>query len=469
MKITAASRNAYLLLLIALAVLSRLIYHVNIPLYEDEGLFLLDAGATDRFSQIYADTLYMKPPLGALYFRLVYKLAGEYAFLFLHITTTMFVVISSSLIFIIVDKVRNHQAAILASLFFLVSLIFSDGAHPYTPMGGGVHSSLELFQLVFLLGFYYFFFIAEKTNTSLLFLLSAVFVKQNVAILFFSIFKDCLKKWRFLTLLFLGALGLILLFDNIWFNLLYFPVFHYEKYGVSYKLSAIFNNFLKLGFGFNLLLAIGFIFSIPDLIRADVRKFAFILLLGFSLLSTPLYVQHFVVLPAFFIIAIFTTRHFCILQNWRLSMVMAVLALAAFGYSSAKNFEQLGSDDYLSKIIITPFRMAGRKDDIAFFYDFIRREGSDKTVYFYPAMIPHVYIQDKIKPIEKFASNDHFSIITKDAELRGKLLDAINKSAPTFIIRTESSDFDKYINKLINKKYFLYAEQGAVQIFKIKQ
>ena len=72
----------YLLWLIILTIFSRVFYHTITPFFEDEGLFLLDA--SKNIFDIYVNSLYMKPFFGALYYHLVYVIAGSESFLYLH-------------------------------------------------------------------------------------------------------------------------------------------------------------------------------------------------------------------------------------------------------------------------------------------------------------------------------------------------------------------------------------------------
>ena len=192
-------KNKYLLLVIFTTLASRLIYHTNTPFFEDEGLFLLDS--SKNIFNIYTDTLYMKPYIGNLYYGLIYHLSGANSFLVLHLSTTLFIIISNIFIYLIVQqKTKNEFISIISTILFLTFTNLS--------VGGYGHSSLEHFQLIFLLSAYYFLFIQNKTNTGLVALSFAIMVKQNAALALVSLAKIIYKNWKFSIILFFS-----------WFNI----------------------------------------------------------------------------------------------------------------------------------------------------------------------------------------------------------------------------------------------------------
>ena len=90
----------------------------------------------------------MKPFFGALYYHLVYVIAGSESFLYLHISTTLLITISNIFIYLIVKyKTKNKNLSIVAAIFYLTFTHLS--------IDGYAHSSLEHLQVTFLLGMYY--------------------------------------------------------------------------------------------------------------------------------------------------------------------------------------------------------------------------------------------------------------------------------------------------------------------------
>lgn len=287
-------KNKYLLLVIFTTLASRFIYHTNTPFFEDEGLFLLDS--SKNIFNIYTDTLYMKPYIGNLYYGLIYHLGGANSFLVLHLSTTLFIIISNIFIYLIVQqKTKNEFISIISTILFLTFTNLSVGGHG--------HSSLEHFQLIFLLSAYYFLFIQNKTNTGLVALSFAIMVKQNAALALVSLAKIIYKNWKFSIILFFSWLFLtVTFFENFFFNTLIFPSKYYPVHDLFYKVWAFINFYLKVGYGFNFFILVSFFIGSFWFYKSYKNEYFFIIFLGISLLSTPLYPQHFVAIVPFLII-----------------------------------------------------------------------------------------------------------------------------------------------------------------------
>lgn len=287
-------KNNYLLLVVFMTLVSRFIYHTNTPLFEDEGLFLLDS--SKNIFNIYTDTLYMKPYIGNLYYSLIYNIGGTNSFLLLHISTTLFITISNIFIYLIVKQKTNDVfVSVISTLLFLTFTNLS--------VGGYAHSSLEHFQLIFLLSSYYFLFIKKKVNIGLVALSLAIMVKQNVALTLFSLANIIYKNWKFSIILFISwLLFTTIFFENFFFNTLVFPSKYYPVHDLFYKVWAFINFYLKVGYGFNLFILTSFFIGSFWFYKNYRNEYFFIILLGISLLSTPLYPQHFVAIVPFLII-----------------------------------------------------------------------------------------------------------------------------------------------------------------------
>ena len=121
--------------------------------------------------------------------------------------------------------------------------------------------------------------------------------------------KDIIKYikyyWKFSLFLFLiWALPSLFFFENFIFNTIIFPAKYYLQNNFLVKLVGIKNFLFLYGNGFNFILMVLFALSINNYYKLYKQEFWFICLLGLSLVSTPLYLQHFIIIAPFMIIVI---------------------------------------------------------------------------------------------------------------------------------------------------------------------
>jgi len=454
--------NKYILLIIVFTFFSRIVYHTNAPFFEDEGLFLLDC--SKNITDLYVNTLYMKPFFGAYYYHFIYNYFLDDSFLALHISTTIFIIISNIFLYLIMRSyTKNNFISLLPPFLFLTFTHLS--------IGGYAHSSLEHFQLPFLLGAYYFIFIKKKNISGLTLLSFAIMIKQNVALVILTLFDNILKVWKYVIPIFLVWLFItIIFFDNFFFNNIIFPLKYYNVHNLGYKISNFIHYFLKIGYGFNLLITIGgLIFSI-EFYKTFKKEFIFILLLAISLISTPMYPQHFVVIfPFLTIIFIFGfNKVFSSYNNiYKIVMGGGVVVLLILNFIKIyKNYPITSDINYLTNVQTVNFRLNGNSSGInklLLFFETIRNE----KVYIYPILFPHPYITYNFSTIDKFYSNDHLiGNILKHEFLRKILLKSIADSKPDYLIKMKNSSMDLLLKPIITENYNLYKSFGEIDIFK---
>jgi hypothetical protein len=459
------TNNKYIFFIILLTFIARIIYHTNAPFFEDEGLFLLDS--SKDFTNLYVNTLYMKPFFGAYYYHLIYKFFAENSFLALHISTTIFIIISNVLLYKIVKfYTQNDLISIIAPLSFLTFSNLSVGGHG--------HSSLEHFQLVFLLGAYYFIFIKSmQKRIGLILLTFAIMVKQNAFLTVFVLFKDILKEWKLALLItFLWIFITFNFFDNFIFNNFVFPLLFYNaNITLSTKLYCFYNYFLKVGYGFPSLILSGAILSFILFYKNYKKEFLFILSLALSMVSTPLFPQHFIAIFPFLIIVFnigFNKLYIKYYPKLYAAVLGGVILLLIFNFLKLyKNYKFTSDLNSLTMTQTVNGRLDGNKDGINELLKFFETIKNQK-VYIYPILFPHPYITYNFSTIDKFYSNDHIDIILKHSFLRDKLLDSIKSSKPTYLVKMKNSEMDKYMNDILNN-YLLIQEFGNIKIYKIKE
>jgi hypothetical protein len=453
--------NKHILLIIVVTFISRLIYHTNAPFFEDEGLFLLDT--SKNFLDLYENTLYMKPFFGAYYYHVIFKFFGEFSFLALHTSTTIFIIFSNIFLYLIAKEyTKNTAISLITPLLFL--------AFTHLSIGGYAHSSLEHFQLPILLAGYYYIFIKPISGIGLVLLSFAIMVKQNVALVVLSLFKHIINHWKLSLIVgILWFLTIVILFSNFFFNNLIFP-FEYYNISVYLKWDNFFNYFLTSGFGFNALLLISAIFSVFLFYKQKKREFIFILLLSISLLATPMYPQHFVIITPFIIIVSIVGLNYIVNKFPNLLFIvkggvtmLLILMLLKIYVNTYKTFD----NNYLTTNQTIYGRLDGNTIGVSKLLEFLPTI-KNKKVYIYPILFPHPYITYNFSTIEKYYSNDHIDIILKHSFLRNKLLNSIKESKPDYLIKMKSSDLDMYIQEDINKNYVLLHEFGPIRVFKIK-
>ncbi len=457
--------NKYIFLIIVFTFIARIIYHTNAPFFEDEGLFLLDS--SKDFTNLYVNTLYMKPFFGAYYYHLIYTIFAEKSFFALHISTTIFIIISNVLLYVIIKSyTQNNFISLIAPLSFLTFTNLS--------VGGYAHSSLEYFQLVFLLGSYYFIFINSMQNrTGLILLTFAFMIKQNVFLIIFALLKDIFKEWKLA--LFVISLWMFIaftVFNNFFFNNLTFPLQYYNNaISLSSRLYCFYIFFLKAGYGFASLILFGAILSFILFYKNYKKEFLFILLLALSLLSTPLYPQHFIAIFPFLVIVFsigFNNIYIKYYSKLHTVVLGGVVLLLIFNFLKIyKNYKLTSDLNSLTMTQTVSSRLDGNKDgmnELLKYFETIK----NKKVYIYPILFPHPYITYNFSAIDKFYSNDHIEIILKHSFLRDKLLDSIESSKPTYLIKMKNSEMDKYMNDILNN-YLMLEEFGNIKIYKIKE
>lgn len=145
-------------------------YHINYPLFEDEGIFLLDSR---DFWQLYENSIYMKPPLGAL----VHYVAGLFQtpFLVLHILTSLAILLSTVFLYrILMAWVPNRDLVFVGCLAFIYCTAMQ--------VDGAGHSSLEHYQNVLLLAAFWFYFVREKPYWGGVFFTLAALILHNIVV-----------------------------------------------------------------------------------------------------------------------------------------------------------------------------------------------------------------------------------------------------------------------------------------------
>jgi len=453
--------NKYILLIIIFTFFSRIVYHTNAPFFEDEGLFLLDC--SKNITDLYVNTLYMKPFFGAYYYHLIYNYFMDNSFLALHVSTTIFIIISNIFLYLIMQEyTKNHFISLLSPLLFLTFTHLS--------IGGYAHSSLEHFQLPFLLGAYYFIFIKKKSISGLTLLSFAIMIKQNVALIILTLFDNILKAWKYAIFIFsLWLFVTVIFFDSFFFNNITFPLEYYDVHTLRYKVNNFINYFLKIGYGFNLLIAIGSLIFSVNFYKAFKKEFMFILLLAISLFSTPMYPQHFVVIfPFLTIIFIFGFNN--IFNNYKSNIykiVMGgVIVLLILNFIRIyKNYAITSDINQLTNRQTVNGRLDGNDngiDELQLFFETIQ----NKKVYIYPILFPHPYITYNFSTIDKLYSNDHMGAVLKYGFLRKVLLKSIVDSKPEYLIKMKNSNMDFLLKPIIIKNYNHYKSFGAIDVFK---
>jgi hypothetical protein len=380
--------------------------------------------------------------------------------LYLHFTTTLFILVSNIFIFLIVkEKTKDKFVSFISAMLFLTFASLS--------VSGIASSSLEHFQLPFLLSAYYFIFVKSKIYPGLIFLSFAVMIKQNVALVLLALLKILIKYWIFAVLLFVLWLSISLLFfDDFIFNILVFPSKYYVS-SINIKFFGFYNYFLKNGYGFNLILLIAFIFSINTFYSKYKNEFIFIALLIISIFSTPMYPQHFVVLGPFLIIIVSLSIKQILDKSSNYIIVGSSALLLVFNLLlQYKTYQYTRTDGILTNQSIIG-KLNGNKNGTEGLYEFLA-ENKHEKMYFYPVLIPEAYILNDIKTIDKLYSNDHFDIIVKNKFLRNKLLYSIRSSKPTYLVKMKNSEFDIFVNDIIIKEYYQSEQFGDIIIFKRK-
>jgi hypothetical protein len=457
--------NKYIILIVVFTFISRAIYHTNAPFFEDEGLFLLDS--SKNFTDLYVNTLYMKPFFGAYYYHLIFTFFGENSFLALHISTTIFIIITNVFLFLIIKTyTQNDFVSLTAPLLFLTFTNLS--------VGGYAHSSLEYFQLVFLMGAYFFIFIKPVQKIGLAILSFAIMIKQNAALIVFALLKDILKEWRLaLLVIALWSLIIIIFFNNFFFNNLIFPSQFYNAAPLSDKLFYFYIFFLKAGYGFASLILFGAILSFILFYKNYKKEFLFVILLAFSLVSTPLFPQHFIAIFPFLIIIFSIGFGHLFTQSFsKLHQVVwgGVILLLIFNTIKIFKNHTFASDENsltMTQTINGIGRLNGNKSGIIELLNYFKTIKNQK-VYIYPILFPHPYITYNFSTIDKFYSNDHIEIILKNEFLRNKLFDSIKTSKPTYLIRMRSSEMDDYMYDIL-KSYSISEQFGDIKIYIIKE
>ena len=314
----------------------------------------------------------MKPFFGALYYHLVYVIAGSESFLYLHISTTLLITISNIFIYLIVKyKTKNKNLSIVAAIFYLTFTHLS--------IDGYAHSSLEHLQVTFLLGMYYLIYIRSKIRFGLMLLSFAIMIKQNVALVAIAIIKYIKYYWKFSLFLFLiWALPSLFFFENFIFNTIIFPAKYYLQNNFLVKLVGIKNFLFLYGNGFNFILMVLFALSINNYYKLYKQEFWFICLLGLSLVSTPLYLQHFIIIDPFMIIVIMikACKLFAeIKYNKRIVCVMGGVVLAVFNVKNITyNYSQIQDIHYLTKNVTIPHRVKYEEKGLLDLFNFLKNK-----------------------------------------------------------------------------------------------
>lgn len=427
--------------LVLVALWVRWVYHLNFPLFEDEGFFLVDAR---NFWHLYENSLFMKPPLGALFYHFANYFSAP--FLALHVMTTFAILIAGYFIYrIVMAWTNSYPIVILSCLTYLYCTAAT--------VDGYGHSSLEHFQNLFLLAAFYWLFVKERFYAGAVSFILSALVLHNVLLALPATWDFKKKHLMFLIAFTVIVGGLVYaLFPNILFNCLTFPAKYYGSQ-ISWEIKWVYlQRYLR-----NPVMLSSVLLSIPGLIylfKEKTRAAIFIGLVILSVLLTKqLYLQHMLT-----IYPLLTLLMALALHHWQRFLpvvkIACVLMLVALFYVNQKAIAYISNQGLFQHYTYQSNWSLRRMDStrMAILTAELEKHPG-QTAYIYPNILPFMYGLTQTNTISTFASNDNFAILVNNAALRQKLIKSIQSERPDLLIRIEPNALDAELKAFISANY----------------